>query len=149
MKAEFCNKYYTQSRDDGCAYETAFDTWNIKIAVWCSPGHSTLACVHTSEWIGRVRLRQHSNRCVCRVSSRHLVCASASSVTSMVCVWGLTIRTFVSTTFLSARAVEISVRRWLSLVGCCVGSGATQSMRPFLDAGGRAGAIGAIERNSM
>jgi len=37
MKAEYRNKYYTQFHDDDFAYETAFDTGNIKIAVWCSP----------------------------------------------------------------------------------------------------------------
>ena len=32
MMAEYLNKYYTQSHDDGCAYETAFNTRNIKVA---------------------------------------------------------------------------------------------------------------------
>jgi len=57
---------------------------------------------------------------VCRVS-RHPVCASAASLTSKVWVWGITMRTFSSLTFLLARATEIPVRQWLSLVGCCVG----------------------------
>jgi len=30
--AEYLNQYYTQSHDDDCAYETAFDTRNIKVA---------------------------------------------------------------------------------------------------------------------
>jgi len=51
MKAEYRNKYYTQSHDDGCFYETAFDTGNIKIAVWCSPGN-------VSAWF-YTRLRAH------------------------------------------------------------------------------------------
>jgi len=57
---------------------------------------------------------------VCKVP-RHPVCASAASVTSKVCVWGITMRTFSYTTFLLSRPAEISVRQWLSLVGCCVG----------------------------
>jgi len=44
-------------------------------------------------------------------------------------------RTFLSTTFLLAPAVEISVRQWLSLSGFCVGprswTGAMRSMRSF------------------
>ena len=51
-------------------------------------------------------------------------------------------QTFSSTTFLLARAAEISVPQWLSLVECCVGprswTGVTQNMLPFLDTGGRA-----------
>jgi len=55
-------------------------------------------------------------------------------------------RTFSSTTFLLARAAEFSVRRCLSLVGCCVGpgswTGATQIMRSF------SGCRGACPANS-
>ena len=47
----------------------------------------------------------------------------------------------MSTTFLLARAAEISVRQWLSLVGCCVLAPGLERQGvcvPFLDAGGRA-----------